>query len=61
MNRIQLISQDIQARRLKLQMGLDPSADIEPRKVHEMWRQLVLDRIEAKLNSQSIGAGYSKE
>ncbi len=50
MNQIQLISRKILCDRLKLQMGLDPDIDIEPRILQVMWLQLNYERI-AKLTS----------
>jgi len=40
MNRIQKMSQDLVCQRLKLQMGLDPQLDIEPKQLQAMWAQL---------------------
>lgn len=45
MNQIQLISRNILCERLKMQMGLDPEVDIEPRILQAMWRQLSHERI----------------
>ncbi|MDX1459957.1 MAG: hypothetical protein R3348_02780 [Xanthomonadales bacterium] len=44
MNRIQKISQDVLSQKLKLQMGLDPSVDIELPQLQDMWAQLQRER-----------------
>ena len=44
MNQIQQISRDLVSQRLKLQMGLDPQVQIEPRRLQAMWLQLQSER-----------------
>lgn len=46
MNHIQRISQRILCDRLKLQMGLDPSLDIDYRTLQDMSRQMETERVQ---------------
>jgi hypothetical protein len=48
MNHIQKLSQELVSQRLKLQMGLDPQLDIEPRMLRAMWVELQQERRLAK-------------
>ena len=57
MNAIQMISHDIQTRRLKLAMGLDPQLDIDPALVRNMWNEVNHERLKAKLGSQFASNG----
>jgi len=59
MNRIQMISQELETRRLKLQMGLDPAVHIDAETVRAMWRQLNLERIRSLAAEQSDGHEFS--
>jgi len=43
---------------LKLQMGIHPAAPIQPEVLRAMWRQLLLERIEA-LRAKAPNAGHS--
>jgi hypothetical protein len=43
-NGIRVCGREMEAERLKLQMGLDPSVDIEIRTLRAMWRQLLAER-----------------
>ncbi len=54
MNRIQQISRDIEIRRLKLQMGIDPAADIDHAIVHRMWRQLNLESLKRRMSDEFL-------
>jgi hypothetical protein len=57
MNTIQMISHDIQTRRLKLAMGLDPQIEIDPGMVRNMWNEINHEHLKAKLGSQFSAAG----
>ncbi len=46
MNVIQQISRNLENRKLKLQMGLDLSTDIDTHSLRAMWRQLNLERLQ---------------
>jgi hypothetical protein len=48
MNRIQTLSQHIEAERLKLQMGLSADIDIDTLTLRAMWRQLCAERSDLK-------------
>jgi hypothetical protein len=56
-NRIQLISQEIESNRLKGQMGLSPDADIDTLTLRAMWARLCA---EADSNSPSRASGRQK-
>ncbi len=62
MNQIQLISRKILCDRLKLQMGLDPDIDIEPRILQAMWLQLNYERIAklARAEASWMGLGNNQ-
>ena len=60
MNQIQLISRKILCDRLKLQMGLDPDIDIEPRILQAMWRQLNYERITKLARTEASWMGLGK-
>jgi hypothetical protein len=44
MNRIQMISQEIESDRLKLQMGLSPDMEIDTLTLRAMWARLCAER-----------------
>ncbi len=60
MNHIQQISQDLLCQKLKLQMGLDPSLDIEPERLRFMWAQLQRERNLSRSRIRSTAAYQDK-
>ena len=52
MNRIQLLSREIETRNLKLQMGIDPAVDIDHQTVRHMWRELNHERLKKRLSEE---------
>jgi len=54
MNRIQLLSRDIETQRLKLQMGLDPTVVIDHLTVRAMWQALNAERLRAQLGDRYL-------
>lgn len=58
MNRIQKLSQDLVCQRLKLQMGLDPRLDIDPRQLQAMWAELQRERRLARSASEPAKVDY---
>lgn len=57
MNRIQMISRQIESDRLKLQMGLSPTADIDTVTLRAMWARLCADREAAGAERTPAPAG----
>ena len=60
MNSIQRISRDIETRRLKLQMGLDPNIDIDNVTVRTVWREPNLEQVKNKLSQQFNAGGLAE-
>lgn len=58
MNRIQMISRDIETRRLKLQMGLGPDLEIDHSALRSMWRALSLEQLRDHLRQKFAGAAF---
>jgi len=44
MNRIQMVSGQLESERLKLLMGLDPAVDIDALTLRAMWQQVCIER-----------------
>lgn len=58
MNRIQMISQQIESDRLKLQMGLSPDIDIDTLTLRAMWSRLCAEQDTGE-NAETGSAGIS--
>ena len=58
MNKIQMISQQIESDRLKLQMGLSPDLDIDTLTLRAMWTRLCAERDSGE-NAETRSYGMS--